>query len=390
MNVLSVHNFYQRPGGEDYCYRTQAALLESHGHRVTRYEDHNSRITSGLATAVSSIWNHRSYTRLRALADSCRPAVAHFYNTFPLISPSAYYAVRSRGAAVVHELGNYRLMCPGSLLMRDGVVCEECIEQHSFAPAVKHRCYRNSRMATASVAGLLSVHQIMETWREAVDAYIASSEFARRKFIEGGLPADRIFVKPPMLLPAPGIGSGEGDYALYAGRLSPEKGIDTLAKAWTALPNVPLHIVGDGPLSTTPWPSGVTAHGHQPQANLYALLQNARVLIVPSLAYEIGPLTILEAFACGTPVIASNLGTMAERVRHHHNGLLFRAGDPEDLARQVRWAFDHPDELRAMRANARREFEEKYTAERNYKLLMAIYEQAIENAQRRAGKRAAS
>ena len=107
------------------------------------------------------------------------------------------------------------------------------------------------------------------------------------------------------------------------------------------------------------------------------------MVVVPSTWYEMGPLTIVEAFACGLPVIASNLGSMAEVVRHRHNGLLFTPGDPEDLARQVRWAFDHPEELRAMRANARREYEEKYTAERNYKMLMAIYEMAIENFQRR-------
>jgi len=365
-------------------------LLESRGHAVKRYEDHNSRIGSGLATAVNSIWNHASYRRLRTLAEAWRPNVAHFYNTFPLISPSAYYAARNQGAAIVHELGNYRLLCPGSLLMRDGVVCEECIERRSFAPALKHACYRNSRMATASVAGILGVHRMLGTWQEAVDAYIAPSEFARRKFVEGGLPTERIFVKPPMLLPDPGIGSGEGGYFLYTGRLALEKGIHTLAKAWADLSNLQLHIAGDGPLAAIPWPEGVTLHGHQCRDELYALLKNAQALIVPSLSYEIGPLTLLEAFACGTPVIASNLGSMAERVRHGYNGLLFRPGDAEDLARQVRWVFDHPEELRAMRANARREFEEKYTVERNYNLLMAIYEQAIANAQRRTGERAAS
>ena len=390
MNILSVHNFYQQPGGEDYCYRAGTALLESRGHHVTHYEDHNSRITNGLATAVSSIWSHRSYNRLGALAESSKPAVAHFYNTFPLISPAAYYALRNQGIPIVHELGNYRLVCPGSLLMRDGVVCEECIEQKSFVPAMKHGCYRNSLLATTSVAGMLSVHGILGTWREAVDAYIAPSEFARRKFIEGGLPADRVFAKPHMLLPDPGIGPGSGGYALYAGRLVPEKGLHTLAKAWASLPDLTLRIAGTGPLSSIPWPPGITMDGHQSQADLHALLKNARVLIVPSLWYEIGPLTILEAFACGTPVIASNLGSMAERVRHGYNGLLFRPGNPQDLARQVRWAFDHPEELRAMRANARREFEEKYTAERNYELLIAIYEQAIANAQRRRAHRAAS
>jgi glycosyltransferase involved in cell wall biosynthesis len=111
-------------------------------------------------------------------------------------------------------------------------------------------------------------------------------------------------------------------------------------------------------------------------------MREARVLIFPSVCYETGPLTVLEAFACGLPVIASNLGSIAERVTHEKTGLLFNPGDPADLARKVRWAFEHPEAIEGMRAAARREFEEKYTAERNYEMLMAIYETAIANAKR--------
>jgi glycosyltransferase involved in cell wall biosynthesis len=215
------------------------------------------------------------------------------------------------------------------------------------------------------------------------DVYIALSDFARRKFIDGGLPQDRIVVKPNFVNPDPGAGDGRGDYALFVGRLSEEKGIHNLAEAWRDLPEIPLQVAGGGPLACTKWAAGVTWLGPTPREQIYELMKRARVVIVPSISYEMGPLTVLEAFACGTPVITSNLGSMAEIVRHGYNGLLFAPGDPQDLARQVRWAFDHPEELRAMRRNARREYEEKYTAERGYKMLMTIYEMAIENSRRR-------
>jgi glycosyltransferase involved in cell wall biosynthesis len=263
------------------------------------------------------------------------------------------------------------------------------MDRHSLLPAIAHACYRDSRAATAAVTTMLTVHRTGGTYQRVVDHYIALSHFARNKFIQGGLPAERIAVKPNFVSPDPGPGAGCGRYALFVGRLSKEKGIETLAAAWRSL-DIPLRVAGDGPLRDITWPTAVFPLGAQRREKVIALMRDALVLVFPSTWYECCPMTILEALACGTPVIASNLGSIPEFVRHHHNGLLFRPGDAEDLARQVRWAFDHPEELRAMRANARREFEEKYTAERNYNLLMAIYEQAIENAQRRTGKRAAS
>jgi glycosyltransferase involved in cell wall biosynthesis len=165
--------------------------------------------------------------------------------------------------------------------------------------------------------------------------------------------------------------------------LAEEKGIRVLAAAWRGLNNISLQVAGDGPLRDTVWPEGATWIGAQPPDRVMTLMQDARVLVFPSTWYECAPMTIVEAFACGLPVIASNLGSIPEFVQHRYNGLLFEPGDPQDLARQVRWAFEHPEELRVMRANARREYEEKYTAERNYKMLMTIYEMAIEHSQRR-------
>ena len=230
---------------------------------------------------------------------------------------------------------------------------------------------------------MILAHRVAGTWGIVRLMFtLCSSEFARAKFIEGGLPADRIVVKRNFVAPDPGVGEGRGRYALFVGRLSEEKGIRTLVGAWRADQGMPLKVAGDGPLNRTEWPSGVEWLGQQSQENVIALMKNATVLVFPSICYENGPMTILEALACGLPVIASNIGSIPELVIDDHNGLLFRAGDAEDLARKVRWAVDNPERLRDMRVAARREYETKYTAEINCKRLIEIYEMAIENAHR--------
>jgi glycosyltransferase involved in cell wall biosynthesis len=383
LSVLSVHNSYTQAGGEDRACENEVALLEQNGHAVLRFKDSNRRINkAGIRTAAATVWSKSAHRRLQTILRSHRIDVVHCHNTFPLISPSAYYGASGLGIPVVQTLHNYRLLCPAATLWRNGGVCEECVSARSLVPAVIHKCYRNDRLATVAVASMLGVHRALRTYEQRVDAYIALSRFAREKLTWGGLPPQRIYVKPNCLSKAPAAGGGTGGYALFVGRLCEEKGVGILAEAWKALPDIPLLVAGDGPAQTC-WPRNVTALGAQGQEAVTTLMQNASLLAFPSTWYECAPMTILEALACGTPVIASDLGSIPEFVRHGYNGLLFRPGDPEDLARQVRWAFDHPEQLRAMRANARREFEEKYTAERNYKMLIAIYEQAIENARRR-------
>ena len=380
LKVLLSHNFYRQPGGEDRVFAAEGAMLEQNGHVVLRHEDQNDRIRRGAMEAASDVvWSRHTFQHLDALARSTSIDIAHFHNTFPLISPAAYYAVRRAGVPVVQTLHNFRLICPGGALNRNALVCELCLERESLLPAIAHSCYRDSRPATIALTAMLAFHRAAGTYRRQIDTYIALSEFARRKFIDGGLPADRIVVKPNFVIPDPGSGSdkGRGGYALFVGRLAKEKGIRTLIDAWRSLQDIPLQVAGDGPLNQASWPYGITWLGAQPRHRVMTLMQDAEILVFPSTSYECAPMTIIEAFACGLPVIASNLGSIPEFVQHRYNGLLFSPGDPADLARQVRWAFDHPEELRAIRANARHEFEQKYTAERNYKMLMAVYKTAI-------------
>lgn len=375
-SVLSVHNYYQQPGGEDQVFANEASLLEQRGHTVHRYVEHNVRIEGGLLQiAVNAVWSRKSFEGLRS-GGRCRPDVAHFHNTFPLISPSAYYAMRNLGIPVIQTLHNYRLLCPAATFLRDGAACQACPESGSWLPAIRHRCYRGSRSATTAVAGMLAIHGLAGTWQRMVDVYIALSEFARRQFIEGGLPAEKIRVKPNFLGTDPGMGTGNGGYALFVGRLSEEKGVRVLVESWRKLTGIPLVVAGQGPLDGLEWPSGVTKLGQQSREQVFALMREARILIFPSICYECSPITLIEAFACGLPVIGSDLGSIPEYVIAGKTGLLFEPSSSDDLAQNVRWAFAHPEELGSMRFAARREYEQKYTPERNYKILMDIYAMA--------------
>ncbi|MEW6635764.1 MAG: glycosyltransferase family 4 protein [Actinomycetota bacterium] len=388
VRTLLVHNFYQRPGGEDQVFAAEAGLLEARGHEVLRYSTHNDRV-SGKSTpslARDTVWNGTAYRELRRLVRRTRPRVAHFHNTFPLISPAAYYAVRAEGVPVVQTLHNYRLLCANALLLRDGRVCEDCLGRTMPWPGVVHACYRDSRPASGAVAAMLATHRVLGTWREAVDVYVALTGFARQKFIQGGLPEEKIVVKPNFLHPDPGPGDGRGGYVLFVGRLSREKGVETMLRAWER-PGLkaPLKIVGDGPLAPEVRAAagrlaGVEWLGRQSKAQVLALMKGARFMVFPSVWYEGFPMVFAEASAVGLPMVASDLGSMSSLVDDGRTGLHFRPGDAESLASRVVWLLNRPAQLEYMRRQARREFETRYTAEENYRRLMEIYELAIERA----------
>ena len=386
MRVLFVHDYYQQPGGEDTVFTAESLLLEAYGHRVLRYTAHNDCATAmgRVALARTTVYNPVAYRELRALIHGERPQIVHLHNTFPLISPSAYYAARAEGVPVVQTLHNYRLFCPTATFFRDGRVCEDCLGKSVPWPGLLHACYRSSRLATGAVAAMMAVHRAAGTWTNAVDVYIALTEFARRKCIAGALPADKIAVKPHFVHPDPGAGRGQGGYAVFVGRLSPEKGLNTLLRAWDQLPErMPLKIVGDGPLAgrvatIVPKLPAVEWLGRKPLQEVYALIGEAAFLVVPSECYETFGRVVIEAFAKGTPVIVSHIGAISEAVDAGRTGLHFRPGDASDLARQVEWALAHPAHLARMRAEARREYETRYTAERNYEMLTEIYDLAAE------------
>ena len=387
MKLLIAHNRYRYPGGEDEVVCREAELLRSAGHHVAEYVRHNREISehhvlNRLRVGMRTLWAWDSVHDLRKILRRENPDLVHFHNTFPLISPAAYYACKQEGIPVVQSLHNPRFMCPAAVLSRNGRACEDCLGKTVPWGGIVHACYRNSRCQTTVVAGMLALHRLLGTWQEQVDAYIVFTEFFRQKFIAAGLPPDKIFVKPHFLNTDPGVKQESGDYALFLGRLAPEKGVPVLLKAWQKLTAIPLRIRGEGPLEND------VNHFKQSnplvevlpflsQKECFDVIKGARFLVWPSAGYyDSFGLAAIEAFACGVPLIASGLGAMKEIVAHGRTGLHFMPGDAMDLAEKVDWAWTHPKQMDLMGHLARAEYEGKYTAEQNYPRLMEIYKQA--------------
>lgn len=386
MRILLVHNYYQHAGGEDRVFADEADLLTANGHEVVRYTVDNDGLESAarLRLAVDTVWNRQSAAEIGSLVKKGQIEVAHFHNTLPRISPSAYYAARRSGAAVVQSLHNFRLLCPNATFLREGSVCEKCLGHAVAWPAIKHRCYRNSLGASTVLTGMLAAHRLLNTWRKAVDAYITLTEFARQRFVTGGLPADKLHVKPNFVLDPPPAGSGDGGYLLFVGRLSTEKGIATLLEAWNRLPqSIRLRIVGDGPMAddvrrAAAAHPGIEWLGSLPPAEVAHQMAGAAGLVIPSICYENLPKALVESFAAGTPILASRLGALPDLVDDGRTGLLFTAGDSQALAACVEDFLSDAGRCAAMRRAARAEFELRYTADDNHRQLMTIYESALE------------
>ncbi len=390
MRVLLIHNSYQSGSSGEYTvFTSERALLESRGHKVIVFERFNNEIKSFSPWQKASLfwkttWSSESYKQLRQLIRREHPEIAHFHNTLPLISPAAYYACQHEGIPVVQTLHNSRLMCPNGIFMRDGRICEECLH-HGLWRSIKYGCYRDSRLQTTAIANMVWLHQLRGTWEKQIDIYIALTEFSRRKFVEGGLPACKIRIKPNFLWNPLKPSPDHDGYAIFIGRLTKGKGVYTMLSAWCKLKDIPLKVLGDGPLRTELEEiarrenlSNVSFLGYQPWDRCMDYLSKARFLIMPSEHYENFPCVIAEAYGCGRPVLASRIGPLPDLVRDGETGILFEGGSSEDLIEKVQWMFQSKEAVEEMGRAARKELEEKYTPEQNYQMLMQIYEDAME------------
>jgi len=381
MKILMLHNRYLLPGGEDQATMADAALLRDEGHEVDLLEEDNRRVEQlgKVRTGMRTVWSRESYRRIDEKLRAGNFDILHVQNFFPLWSPSVYYAASRNGVPVVQTLHNYRLMCANALLFRDQHVCEECMGRIFPWPAILHACYRNNRAASAAVAAMISAHKLGGTWNRRVAIYIAVSEFTRDKYIAGGMTPEKILVKPNFIHPSPVPGNGGGGYALYVGRLSPEKGIATMLDAWKSSRNpVPLKIVGEGPLAelviaSSKAGSGIEYLGPRPLPEVLDLMRSAEFLVFPSEWYETMGRTIMEAFAVGTPAVASRTGPPALMIVPGETGFHFQPGNAAELRERVEWCSSHLADLRAMRGKARQAFEANYTGAANAKILLTAY-----------------
>jgi len=395
MKVLLVHNYYQSssPSGEDMVFKNEINLLKNNGVELITYTKHNDDIQNFNILEKSNlvfenIWSKGTYNELKSLVKTEKPDICHFHNIFYLISPSAYNACVDAGVPIVQTLHNFRFFCVNGLLMRDGKTCEKCLGKLPWRGVI-NGCYRDSIFYSAGIALMEGVHRLLNTLSCKIDAYIVFTEFSRQKFVECGLPQKKIFLKPNFLADPPKPMYNSGGYGVFIGRLSAEKGLKILldaVKTLNATNNTfRFKIIGAGPqeaeLERAVKDENIPNFeivGRQSFSACMDFLKESSFLLLPSICYEGFPMAIREAYACGKPVIASRLGAMAELIDDTKTGLLFEPGNSADLAVKIKWMVENRNDCIEMGKNARRVFEKKYTAEKNYKTLMEIYHAVLD------------
>ncbi len=395
MKIFLIHNFYQShaPSGEDLTYLSEKKLLLQHGHEIITYERRNDeikkfRIFERLVMGYELKWARKTYEEVKTIAKRERPDVAHIHNIFYLITPSVYDALKEIGVPIVQRLPNFRLLCANGLLFMNGRICEECLESGPWR-ATLHGCFRNSRSYSLPISRMLRYHWKHDTWNRKIDVFVPPSEFVRGVYIKGGIRDDKIFVKPNFVDAPSKLSFEAGQYGLFLGRLSPEKGVFTMLDAWSDVDKFPLKIVGDGEIREKLEQhvrkrliKNVSFLGQKSFGESREFISHARFLVMPSECYETFGKGIIEAYSYGKPVVVANLGGMAELVLDGETGFLFKPGNASDLALKAKRLIDNPRDAVKMGKNARREFENKYTAEINYKILMNIYHHAMDNCKR--------
>lgn len=384
MRILLLHNRYQYAGGEDKVFESEAELLLSYNHQVERLVFDNKEITTTLdkiKAGLTGVFNFKSAKLVAKKIREFKPDILHVHNFVPLASPSVFYAAKANNVPVILTLHNYRLICPSATLFYDKKIYEKSMRTIFPLDAVMKGVYRDSIAQTAALALMTTFHNLAGTWRNKISKFIVLTEFAKSKFLGSRLKVspDQFMLKPNFIAD-PGKGNTvRDDFFLYVGRLSQEKGIDVLLHTFRQSEKS-LVIIGNGPLqdqikSLASERQNVKYLGFQSRPVIMDHLKRASALIVPSIWYEGFPITILEAFASGTPVIGSRLGGIAEIVKDKYNGMLFEAGSTEGLAETLN-EFEMTDK-KSLSDNARNSYLQSYTSEKNYRTLMDIYAEAI-------------
>ena len=382
MRVLILHSRYLSgdASGENRVVRDEAKLLADAGHDVQVHEPSPTRARGVrlIGTAVDAVWSRNSGNEVRNMVRRFGPHVVHCHNLFPMLSPSVIRTCHREGIPVVITLHNYRLMCLPSTFLREGRVCEDCFGRAPW-PGVIHRCYRDSLPGSATLATSLLVHRWLDTFGY-VSLFLAVSPFVRDKHIQAGLRADKVRIKSNFTW-AVARRDGPGQSFLYLGRLSPEKGLRTLIRAWSDV-DAGLVVVGDGPdadLLRAEAPSSVRFAGALPAERVDELVSKARALLVPSVWYEAQPRVILEAYAAGVPVLASRIGGLPDLIRDEESGLLVAPGDHAAWAQAARRLLDDEAAVR-FGEGAYRLWQENYSPSSGLVALEDAYRAAVRSS----------
>lgn len=388
--ILQVHNRYQIPGGEDTVAENERRLLEAQGHRVVRYFRDNKEMKDfsllrKLLLPVTTVFNPRTYREVRRLIRTEHIDIVHVHNTLNLISPSVYYAALAEGVPVVQTVHNFRLLCPGATFYRDGHICEDCLHG-GLGCAVKHSCYRGSRLQTLACVISTEIHRMTGIYGKL--NYICLTEFNREKLLNlKQVRPERVFVKPNFVGKTEGnpVSPSRKKQFLYAGRLEIIKGTDILLKAWEQVSHqtdARLILCGTGPMEN--WCReyirnrnimNIELLGTVPHDTVLSLMAQARALILPTQVYEGFPMTIVEAFSRGTPVIGADIGNTGRLIIDGRNGLLFAPDSADSLARAMMNCLEM--DTVSMGKRAYEDYEQFYSEDENYRTLERIYDQVL-------------
>lgn len=396
MRVLQIHNRSLRPGGErnpdpkaggaEAVIENDRVMLLESGHQVDQFIVDNTetlRQASRLRAGLDSIWNRSVAAALQSTLATFEPDVVHVHTPFPLASPVVFRVGARSGAATVATAHSFRYSCVQANLYRDGRLCELCVGRKVKTSGVIHRCYHDSLLASAALTTSLALHRSLGTFHRDVDAWITPSVVLKATLTREGIPASRITVRPHAVKD-PGAGGQRSDHALYLGRLEPVKGVMVLLRAWEAMTDPPkLVILGEGSLRDTVERSAarhpaIEFKGWADQRTVRAELAAARFLVLPSEWYEAGvPVAAVQAFAAGTPVIASDVGNFSEVIRPGVNGFLFRCGDPESLGVAVRQGWERSASWPELHRGARQTYLDHHSQDRSRDTLLAVYDEAL-------------
>lgn len=390
--ILIIHNSHRKgsSSGDDIVFKKEAELLTTHAHDVIRFNLFNDEFDASnaikkLLIGLQIPWSISAFRMIEKVLSKECPDIVHIHNFFPLLSPSIYYAIHSKGIPIVQTLHDFRFLCPMAFFMRNGFICEEC-KGGSFLRSIKYGCFKNSKVQTIPVALMLKIHYMLNTFKNKIDAYICLTESQRKIFLDAGFDRNKLFLKPNLIDDTFTAGENKkGNYVIFIGRIGVEKGLGTIIEAWKYLPDVPLKIIGDGPdaekfnsLALNLNIKNIDFLGYRPHNECMKILNKARFLVMPSICYETFGLTIVEAFSYFKPVIVSNMGAMADIVKDKITGLLFTPKNAKELANKITWLWNNSEECMKMGQNARTEYEAKYTPEKNYEMLMGIYQKTID------------
>jgi glycosyltransferase involved in cell wall biosynthesis len=391
MKILLVHNYYRSsaPSGENVVYESEKTMLSKYGVEVLPYEIHNDNLSDRtiidkLKAGINTIWSFKSYREISNVIREYRPDIAHFHNTFPQISPSAYKACKDNNVAVVQTLHNFRIVCPNALLMRKGSPCEKCLD-NSLIYSLIYKCYRDSYLATMAITLNIFINRLIGTYKNNIDKYITLTEFSKSRFVKAGIHENKILIKPNFIsITNNTCVDQRKHYAIYVGRLTEEKGVRTLIDAWSMINDLKLIIVGDGDLreelesKVKNKQLDVEFRGTQDKTKVLELVSNAMLQIIPSECYEGFPNVLLEAYTCGTPVISSAIGSLNELVEDGKNGFKFKAKDPVDLVRKINHILDMKGEISEISKYSKELVNKKYTEAVNVDHLLKIYSIVLE------------